>query len=165
MTQSNQFYLDAMKAQGLADAADLQSRAASMDGTALIAEEQKIPQFDPSKDYSNWAVGSPVWEAVEGERQVFTLLQPHNASHYPGSSPSTLPALWSIRHTKDPKKAKPWLASNGTSGLYELDECAVQNGHVYRNKRDNNEFSPEAMPSYWEDLGTVEDVQGDTAAE
>ena len=165
MTQSNQFYLAAMKAQGPADATELQSRAASMDGTALIAEEQKIPQFDPSKDYCSWAVGSPVWEAVEGERQVFTLLPPHNASHYPGSTPANSPALWSIRHTKDPKKAKAYLPPNGTSGLYELDECAVEAGHVYRNKQAGNAFSPSAMPSYWEDLGTVEDVQADTAAE
>lgn len=158
MTQSNQFYLDAMKAQGLADAADLQSRAASMDGTALIAEEQKIPQFDGGKDYSGWAVGSPVWELVEGERQVFTIITPHNASHYPDSKPSNTPALWSIRHTKDPKKAKAYLPPNGTSGLYELDECAIENGHVFRNLHNQNEFSPSAMPERWEDLGTVEEV-------
>ena len=70
------------------------------------------------------------------------------------------PALWSIRHTKDPKRAKPWLAPNGTSGLYELDECATENGHVYQNGHDNNEFSPSALPERWTDLGTIEEVQG-----
>ena len=159
MTQSNnKFYLDAMRAKGLADAADLQGRAAGMDGTALIAEESKIPQFDPQRDYTGWATGSPVWEAVEDEKQVFTLLQPHNAANYPGSTPSNSPALWSIRHTKDPKKAKAYLPPQGTSGLYEVDECAIENGHVYRNKQAQNAFSPSAMPSYWEDLGTVGDV-------
>ena len=42
---SNQIYFDAMKAKGLADAADLQERSSSLDGTALYAEEDKIPDF------------------------------------------------------------------------------------------------------------------------
>lgn len=163
MSSSKDLILGLIRAQGTADAIDLRSRAHELDGTALIAEEQKIPQFDPSKDYSSWAVGSPVWEAVEGERQVFTLITPHNASHYPGSTPANSPALWSIRHTKDPKKAKAYLPPNGTSGLYEVDECAVEAGHVYRNKQAGNAFSPTAYPAYWEDLGAVEEVQGGTA--
>lgn len=152
---SKDVVLAAMRSLGRADALDLRTRAPEMDGTGLIAEESKIPQFDGSKDYSGWAVGSPVWELVEDERQVFTLITPHNASQYPDSRPSNTPALWSIRHTKDPKRAKAWLAPNGTSGLYELDECAVENGHIFRNLHDQNEFSPSAMPERWEDLGPV----------
>ena len=160
MMTNQELILGVMRAQGKADALDLRARAPELDGTAIIAEEGKVPQFDGTKDYSGWALGSPVWEEVDGERQVFTLLQPHNASHYPGSTPSNTPALWSIRHTKDPKRAKPWLAPNGTSGLYELNECATENGHVYQNDHDNNEFSPSARPSRWTDLGTIEEVQG-----
>ena len=163
MNTSKDVVLAAMRSLGRADALDLRARAPEMDGTSLIAEEGKIPQFDGGKDYSGWAVGSPVWELVEDERQVFTLITPHNASHYPDSKPSNTPALWSIRHTKDPKRAKAWLAPNGTSGLYELDECAVENGHVFRNLHSQNEFSPSAMPERWEDLGTVEEVMGGNA--
>ena len=151
--------LGIMRAQGRADALDLRGRAATMDGTAIIEEEAKIPVFDPSKDYTSWATGSPVRELVEGEYQVFTLITPHNASYYPGSTPNNTRALWSLRHTKDPKKAKPWLASAGTSGLYETDECCTENGHVYQNNYNNNEFSPSALPSRWTDLGTIEEVQ------
>lgn len=163
MSNSKALILGVIRAQGAADALDLRSRAPELDGTAIIAEEDKIPQFDPGKDYSGWAAGSPVWEAVEDERQVFTLITPHDASHYPGSSPSTLPALWSIRHTKDPQKAKAYLAPSGTSGLYEVDECAVEAGHVWRSNQAGNAFSPTVYPAYWEDLGTVEEVQGGTA--
>ena len=163
MSDSKALILGVIRAQGAADALDLRSRAAELDGTAIIAEEVKIPQFHTDKDYSGWAAGSPVWEAVEDERQVFTLITPHNASHYPGSRPSTLPALWSIRHTKDPQKAKAYLAPSGTSGLYEVDECAVEAGHVWRSNQAGNAFSPTAYPAYWEDLGTVEEVQGGTA--
>ena len=160
---SKDVVLEAMRSLGKADALALRARAPEMDGTGLIAEEGKIPEFDGSKDYSGWAAGSPVWEAVEGERQVFTLITPHNASHYPGSKPSNTPALWSIRHTKDPQKAKAYLAPSGTSGLYEVDECAVEAGHVWRSNQAGNAFSPTAYPAYWEDLGTVEEVQGGTA--
>ena len=159
MMDSKKFILDMIRARGESDALDLRDRAPDLDGTALIAEKEKIPRFDSSKDYTAWTAGAPVWEEVDGERQVYTLITPHNASHYPGSSPSTLPALWSIRHTKDPAKAKAWLAPNGISGLYETDECCTQGGHVWRDKQPSNAFSPQAMPSYWEDLGTVEEVQ------
>lgn len=138
--------LSALKSQGKADALDLRSRAPEMDGTGIIAEEEKIPAFDPQKDYSTWAVGSPV--ADEG--QVWTLIQPYNAAHYEGR-PSTLRALWGLCHTKDPAKAKPWVDPYGTSGMYMLDECyRAKSGTVYRALEDNLVFDAEAYPQGWE---------------
>lgn len=46
-------YIDAMKAKGLADAADLQGRSSTMDGTALYAEEEKIPDFTEAVKVKN----------------------------------------------------------------------------------------------------------------
>ena len=74
---TKELVLSIMRSQGTADALDLRSRAPDLDGTAIIAEEAKVPQFDGTKDYSGWAIGSPVWEEVNGERQGFTPLQPH----------------------------------------------------------------------------------------
>ena len=144
-----------MKEKGKADALDLRSRAKDLDGTALIAEESKIPQFDPTKDYSTWSVGSPVYEIVDGERQVFTLITPHNASYYPGSTPSNTRALWSLKHTKDAAKAKPWVAPLGTSGMYDTGEVCTYNGHVWRSKKDGNPYEPGAVGTddWWEDVG------------
>lgn len=141
-----------MKAKGKADALDLRSRAKNLDGTAIIAEEEKIPQFDPNKDYSNWAVGSPVWEEIDGERQVFTLITPHNASYYPGSTPSNTRALWSLKHTKDAAKAKPWVASLGTSGMYDTDEVCTHSEHIWKSAKANNPYEPGATgtESFWE---------------
>lgn len=42
---SSTIYKDAMRAKGAADAADFQKRSAEMDGTAMYAEEEKIPDF------------------------------------------------------------------------------------------------------------------------
>lgn len=141
-----------MREKGRSDALDLRARAKEMDGTAIIAEEEKIPQFDGAKDYSACPIGSPVWEEVDGERQIFTLLQPHNASYYPGSTPSNTRSLWSLAHTKDAARAKPWVAPLGTSGLYMLDEVCTQGGKVWRSIVENNAYSPEQYAPNWTEV-------------
>lgn len=138
--------LNVMRAQGASDAIDLRSRAAGMDGTAIIAEESKAPQWDSSKDYSLWPAGAPVCY----DSQVYKLLQPHNASNYPDSNPANAPALWSITHTTDPAMAKPYMAPNGTSGMYMTGECCTENGVTYRSTIDNNVWPPADYPQGWE---------------
>lgn len=138
--------LSIMRSQGAADALDLRSRATDLDGTAIIAEESKTPNFDSEKDYSLWPIGAPV---RDGE-QVYKLLQPYNASTWPDQRPADLPALWSICHTKDPARAKPYQAPNGTSGMYMTGECCVDGGVVYRCLTDNTVHSPTDYPQAWE---------------
>ncbi len=138
--------LTALESMGRADALDLRQRAAGLDGTALIDQEAKIPDFDPKQDYSTWPQGSP----VRDEDQVWTLLQPHNAAHYPGR-PSALRTLWGLCHTKDPAKAKAWVPPLGTSGMYMKGECCqAEDGTVYRAKQDNLVHDAQALPSAWE---------------
>lgn len=152
--------LNIIRQQGKADALALREASPDMTGTELIDEERKIPPFDPKKDYSSWPVGAPVTD----EGQVWPLLIPHNAASYAGR-PSTLRALWSLAHTTDPAKAKPWVASYGQSGLYMLDECCTYPApdgtiHVFRNLYENNEFPPLTLnvEDRWEDLGEVGSV-------
>lgn len=140
---------------GKADALDLANRAPDLDGTAIIAEEQKIPAWNPKADYTGQPRGVPVTD----EGQVWLLLIPHRAADYVGR-PATLRALWGLAHTKDPAKAKPWVASYGTSGLYRLEECCTYpaadgSTHVFRNKYDNNEVPPLTLnvENRWDDLG------------
>lgn len=148
--------LEIMREHGKADALDLQERAPSLSGTEIIAEENKIPTFDPEKDYSEWAAGYP----VSDEGQVWLLIKPYNAAHYVGR-PSELRALWGLAHTKDPAMAKAWVAPYGVSGLYMMDECCTypveETIHVFRNKYDNNEYPPLTLnvEGRWEDLGEV----------
>lgn len=136
-----------MKEKGADDALNLRGRAGTMDGTAIIAEESKVPDFDAQKDYSACPAGTPV--ADEG--QVWTLITPHNAANYQGR-PSTLRALWGLCHTKDSSKAKAWVAPLGTSGMYMAGECyKAVDGRVYRCKQDNCVYDAAALPSAWED--------------
>lgn len=131
--------------RGRMAAKELQTRAPEMTGTEIIAEEGKVPAWNPEKDYSNWTPGWPV--ADEG--QVWVLIQPHNAAHYTGR-PSELRALWGLAHTTDPAKAKPYVAPYGTSGLYMAGECCTENGCTHRSKVDNNPYAPSEYPANWE---------------
>lgn len=133
--------------RGFNDARDLRARAPEMTGTDIINEEIKIPRFDGTKDYSSWAVGAP----VKHEDQVYKLLQPYNAANYEGT-PATLPALWSICHTTNPYVAKPYMAPNGTSGMYMKDECCTENGKTYKCLTDNNVYAPSAYAPNWEEV-------------
>ena len=137
-----------MKEKGAYDAKELQNQATwgEITETKIIDRELAVPAFNPEKDYSGWDVNAPV--ADEG--QVWLLIQPHNASHFPGR-PSTLRALWGLAHTKNPAKAKPYVAPYGTSGLYKKDECMVwTDGKVYRCLADLTEYTPESYSAYWE---------------
>lgn len=151
-----EFILETMKTQGKEDALKLIAIAPELDGTELIAAEELVPAWNPKADYSTQKPGVP----VQDEDQVWTLIIPHNAAHYTGR-PATLRALWGLAHTKDPAKAKPWVAPYGISGLYMVDECCTyvnpDDGlvHVFKNLYDNNEFAPYTLnvESRWEDLG------------
>lgn len=142
--------IEIMKMQGNIDALDLQSRSPSMTETEIINEEEKIPRFNPKKDYSSWKPGYPVID----EEQVWILITPHNASYYEGT-PSTLRSLWGLAHTTNPEKAKEWIAPYGTSGLYMKNECCIDsnadnNGIVYRSIVDNNAYAPSDYMANWE---------------
>ena len=138
--------VDVFRALGRSDALALRTEAASLDGTQIIAREVSIPGFDPRKDYSSWPAGSPV---RDGD-QVWTLIQPYNAANYTGR-PADLRALWGLCHTKDPERAKAWVAPLGTSGMYMQGECyRAENGAVYRALVDNLVYTVEAYPAGWE---------------
>lgn len=151
-----------MRRQGKADALELAKRASGLDGTAIIADEQKIPLFVWGTDYSGCPVGAPIGQIIDGELQVFTMLVPVNTAHYPGITPNTERSLYSLCHTTDPAKAKPWIASQGVSGLYKVDECCTYpygDGtiHIFRNNFDGNQYPPLTLnvEYYWDDLGEV----------
>ena len=139
--------LEKMREKGAYDARQLRDKAAAgiVTQTEIIDEEIAVPAFDPKKDYSAWPVNSPV--SYEG--QVWLLIQPHNAANYEGR-PSTLRALWGLAHTKNPAKAKPFVAPYGTSGMYMKDECILwTDGNVYVSSADNNVYTPAEYAQNW----------------
>ena len=139
--------LEKMREKGAYDARQLQDKVAAgtVTQTEIIDEEIAVPAFDPQKDYSAWPVNSP----VSDEGQVWLLLQPYNAANYEGR-PSTLRALWGLAHTKNPAKAKPFVAPYGTSGMYMKGECILwTDGKVYVSSADNNVYTPSEYAQNW----------------
>ena len=138
------------KAQGKADALDLAARAPGMDGTGIIAEEDHIPVWSKLAVYTQQHIGFPV---RDGD-QVYTLLMPHTPANNPGLRPAELPSVYGLLHTTDPAKAKPWVASSGTSGLYREEECCLFSGKVWRNLYDGNAYPPltQGAEERWEEV-------------
>lgn len=128
----------------------LKEQGKGMSGTEIIDQELFVPEWKPA-NYQT--VGAP----VRYEGQVYKVLQVHDSTSNPDWTPAATPALWSVCHTTDPAKAKPWLEPQGTSGMYYKDECyRADDGTVYRQIYDGgNVYDAEAMPDRWEAVEVV----------
>lgn len=132
---------------GSENSINLRERAPSMTATEIIENEVSIPNFNPHKDYTGMPVGTPVSYAG----QVWSLIQPHNASLYDGT-PETLRSLWGLLHTKNPDSAKPWVDPLGTSGMYMTGECYVDDsGIVWIALHDNVSQNASVAPNMWKE--------------
>lgn len=100
---SKEIVLSAMRTLGKADAKDLLSRIPGMTDTEIINEEEKIPEFDNSKDYSSYEANV---FCVRDGGQVWALLQPYNAADYPDAGPSGLRAIWGLKHHEKPAEGQ-----------------------------------------------------------
>lgn len=136
---------EAMRIFAKETALHLKTQGESMSGTEIIDQEIFIPEWRPA-DYQT--VGAPV--CYEG--QVYKVLQAHDSTANPDWTPAATPALWSVCHTTDPAKAKPWAEPQGTSGMYQLGECYIaDDGTIYRQIYDgDNVYNAEALPERWE---------------
>ena len=132
------------------NAQHLKEQGESMSGTEIIDQELFVPEWKPA-NYQT--VGAP----VRYEGQVYKVLQVHDSTSNPDWTPAATPALWSVCHTTDPAKAKPWLEPQGTSGMYQLGECyRADDGMVYRQIYDgDNVYDAAAMPDRWETVEVV----------
>lgn len=145
---SKERVLERERERGRAAAMSLAGRAKDLTGTELIAEENNIPVWSEKAVYTSEHIGFP----VQDNGQVFIILQAHTPAHNPNVRPAELPAIYSIKHTKDIAKAKPYLSPNGTSGLYTKDEVCTKDGKVWRSLVDNNTWEPGATgtETIWE---------------
>ena len=139
--------------RGRTAALNLAARAPEMTGTAIIAEQGHVPAWREDAVYTDKHVGFPVQDAG----QVYTILQPHTPANNPGFRPADLPAIYSIKHTTDPARAKPYVAPNGTSGMYMSGDCCTYEGHIWRSGQDDNVWAPGTTGVKWDDLGPVEE--------
>ena len=146
---SNELYTGAMYDRGLADAADLQSRSTSMDGTALYAEEGKIPDFVEAVKVKNMLQRPVGFVCRSTAGHVVKLLQVYDSATYP-AEPEELPAQWGFVWSTDPAKAREFVAI--ATSPYMTDDCCIEGGVVYRSTMDNNVWRPSEYPQGWQQV-------------
>lgn len=147
-------------------AAALQADQINMTGTELYAQEQYIPDFQAAKAAMNMSQRKVrendgfLCRSTAGH--VVRLIGSYDSDVWPGE-PEELPAQWKFVWSKDPKKARPFVAIS--TSPYNTDECCIypaEDGvnHVYRSGQDGNVLPPRTVNIQWDDLGTVEEVMG-----
>ena len=142
-------YTEAMFEKGKADAADLQSRSSEMDGTALYAEEEKIPDFQAAKAKMNMLQRPIGFVCRSTAGRVVRLLQVYDSNIYT-QEPEELPAQWGFVWSTDPDKALPFIALS--TSPYNIGDCCTENGTVYRSTIANNVWAPSAYPQGWTEV-------------
>ena len=148
MRMSN-LYTEAMFEKGMADAADLQNRSSTMDGTALYVEEEKIPDFQAAKAKMNMLNRPVGFVCLTSAKRVVKLLQVYDSDIYT-QEPEELPAQWGFVWSTDPQKALPFISL--ATSPYNTGDCCTENGIVYRSIMDNNTWAPSAYPQGWEQV-------------
>ena len=154
MSSDKEFVLATMRKYGKMVAEDLQTRSTDMTGIEVIAEEDFVPDFDPTRQYLNYEAGY-ICRSEAGN--VVKLIQPYDSITYT-QQPEELQSQWRFYWSTDPKKAKPFI-SKATSP-YMTDDCCTYEGHVWRSGQDNNTWAPGTENINWTDLGTIESVIG-----
>lgn len=143
------FIITAMHTVGATDASAIAAKSVSgeADGTALIAAEEQIPTWR-QRDYTDVPIGTP----YRYGDQVYKLWQAHDATNQPDWTPDKAVSLWDICHTTDPAKAKPYVAPQGTRGMYQIGDVCTEGGIIYSSTIDNNVWQPSAYPQGWEEI-------------
>lgn len=145
----NELYLTAMREKGKADAADLQERAREMTGTALYAEEEKIPDFAAAVKAKNMLERPVGFLCRSSVGRVVKLLQVYDSTVYT-QEPEDLPAQWGFYWSTDPAKALPFVALS--TSPYMIGDCCTEGGKTWRSTIDNNVWAPSAYPQGWEEV-------------
>lgn len=159
MTDSKTIVLTAMRESGLRAAQQLQEQSSSMDGTALYAAEENIPDFLAAKAAKNMlerqAGQQDGFVCRSSAGRVVRLIQPYDSDTYP-QEPEDLPAQWRFVWSTDPKKALPYIEL--ATSPYNTNDCCTDAGHVWRSGQDNNTWRPGTVGVKWDDLGTIDDI-------
>lgn len=150
---NQELYINAVYQKGVADAKDLQTRSASMSGTALYSEADKIPSFAAAVAKTNMLERPVGFVCKSSAGRVVKLLQVYDSTIYP-QEPEELPAQWGFKWSTDPSKALPFIALS--TSPYSKGDCCTEGGKTWRSKINNNVHAPSAYPQGWQDVATEE---------
>ena len=154
---SKDLVLETLRKSGLLAAKAVQEKAADLSGTELNAEDAYIPEFQAAIAAKNMLERSAGFVCKSSAGRVVRLLQPYDSTIYT-AEPEELPAQYGFVWSTDPGKAKPFLSLS--TSPFNTGDCCTHDGHVWRSGRDGNVWAPGTTGVEWEDLGTIEEVQG-----
>lgn len=139
-------------------AKDIQERAGSMSSDELYENETLIPVYDPENhDYTTKPIGF-VCKTEDGIiMQLLDMNGDAGVAALPldgeSNSASSAAPNWRMRWSKDPMRAKEFVQLD--SSPYDIGDCAISDGIVYRSKIGNNLTIPTETAEGWESLGPV----------
>ena len=144
---NKEYVLTTMAAFGKEAAEKIQAEADEMSGTELYDKEEFIPDFRAACAKMNMLQRKVGFTCLSTAGRVVSLIQLYDSEIYT-QEPEELPAQWSFKWSKDPKKALPFIALS--TSPYMTNDCCTENGDVYRSKIENNVFAPSEYPQGWE---------------
>lgn len=139
----------AMYEQGRANALSIQTKASSMTGTELYAAKTNIPDFKESVAVKSMLNRSAGFVCKSSAGRMVRLLQPYDSSIYT-QEPEGLPAQWGFVWSTDPDEALEFISLS--TSPYNTDDCCIFNEKIYRSIHDNNTWSPNDYPAWWEEV-------------
>ena len=145
--KNKEFVLNTMRKYGKKVAEELQEKAESMTGTELYTEYAFIPSFYAACAKKNMLERSAGFVCRSPQGRVVKLLQPYDSTVFT-AEPEELPAQWGFKWSKNPKHALPHFKC--TESPYDVDDCCLWNGAVYRSLIPANTYTPDEYPAGWE---------------
>lgn len=145
---SKERVLQRERQRGYEAAKVVQTNADTMTGTELYAVDDRIPRFTAACEKLNMMERPVGFVCRSSAGRVVRLLQPYDSTIYT-QEPEDLPAQWGFKWSTDPAKALPFV-SLSTSPYMNGDCCLNAAGEPKRSKIDNNVWSPDTNPEFWE---------------
>lgn len=139
--------------EGRADAETLQAQSSEMNGTELYEEELKIPDFVRACENMNMlerhAGLNDGFICRSPAGRIVRLIQNYDSDVFT-SEPEELPAQFGFVWSDDPSKALPFIAIS--TSPYNKGNCCLNGaGQPKRSTINNNVWSPDTNPEFWED--------------
>ncbi len=121
----------------------LRQNAGSMEQTEVISCAALLPAWEPAIYHAG--------DVVQQGGQPWKCVQAHDSTRNPDWQPGAAASLWSPYHSKSPAWALDWVQPTGAQDAYQQGEYMVwTDGSLYRCKQDNTVWSPEELPTAWE---------------
>ena len=141
--------LNRERQRGEADAREVQTKSPEMTGTQLYAVDDRIPGFVAACKRMNMLDRPVGFVCKSSTGRVVSLLQNYDSTIFT-QEPEELPAQFGFVWSTDPAKALPFIALS-TSPYNKGDCCLNAAGEAKRSTLDNNVWSPDTNPEFWED--------------